>query len=391
MSRLNIFLHSMHSFLPKGMPGWNLRDKKGCDLPGIQNEANQPVQLLVLSDHIRDARSGELARDRGFESWDEVFVEIPWARKLPSQQEHPSMDTDQKSTISRRRMIYINAYNGDDYQNWSQGDINEHKRKQSDATDFSSWQIGCENAECDMHNVDSSLFETAKIEETAYDTIGKPKGSADAIEYFRQGINTALKSIANAERSGDSTFTYLYTAHPDKHMHALGIEHEEVTKVVKGIEKEVERFWRVLCDREALMSGQYDTARCDGSEPDLNSNENSSVDAAVVVTADHGHVTVHTGDMVTLPENIVDLLEYACIGVHGKVSRSHGLCCLYCIILTQASLLFRAGMHICIAEQAFNHCSKDDGSSILSYMTIFYCLEWMMPLTMVYLDRAICV
>ena len=41
-----------------GMPGWHLRDKKGCDLPGSHNEINnnyQPVQLLVLSDHIRDA------------------------------------------------------------------------------------------------------------------------------------------------------------------------------------------------------------------------------------------------------------------------------------------------------------------------------------------------
>ena len=46
-------------------------------------------------------------------------------------------------------------------------------------------------------------------------------------------------------------------AHPDKHMHALGVEHEEVTKVVRGIECEVERFWKVLSNRDLLMSGQY--------------------------------------------------------------------------------------------------------------------------------------
>eukprot|EP00986_Skeletonema_menzelii_P000510 scaffold152_cov220-Skeletonema_menzelii.AAC.2 len=41
-----------------GMPGWNLREKIGCDFPGNNNDkAHPPVQLLVLSDHIKDARS----------------------------------------------------------------------------------------------------------------------------------------------------------------------------------------------------------------------------------------------------------------------------------------------------------------------------------------------
>jgi len=34
------------------------------------------------------------------------------------------------------------------------------------------------------------------------------------------------------------------------------------------------------------------------------------------------HVTVRGDDMITLPKAIIDLLEYACIGVHGKVSRT---------------------------------------------------------------------
>ena len=71
------------------MPGWNLCDKRGCDFPGRQDDeaaarAGQPVQLLVLSDRIRDARLGGEASTVGFESWDDVFVEVPWARDIPS-------------------------------------------------------------------------------------------------------------------------------------------------------------------------------------------------------------------------------------------------------------------------------------------------------------------
>jgi len=45
-------------------------------------------------------------------------------------------------------MIYVNAYNGDGYQNWSQGgdSNNKGKRKQhNEAMDFSSWFIGANN------------------------------------------------------------------------------------------------------------------------------------------------------------------------------------------------------------------------------------------------------
>ena len=99
-------------------------------------------------------------------------------------------------------------------------------------------------------------------------------------------------------------------------MHSLGVEHKEVTKVVKGLESEVERFWRVLSNREVLLSGQYHTQQQQLGKS--NSNNKGTVDAAVIVTADHGHLTVHQNDMVSLPQNILALLEYACIGVHGK-------------------------------------------------------------------------
>jgi len=302
-----------------GMPGWNLRGKMGCDFPGMTT--HPPVQLLVLSDHIKDAQSGKLASEMGFDSWDEVFVEQPWARHVGGTSS--GGNNSKKPTTKQRRMIYINAYNGDDYQEWSQGTImndKEKKRKHSDATDFSEWQMGKQASESKKQS-SSTLFETAKIEETAFDTLGEPKGSVDAIQYYRDGINAALDLIAKAERHDEKTFTYLYTAHPDKHMHALGVEHIEVRNVVHGIERETERFWRVLGDREALLSGTYDMDSSSGGveqENRLKKEDGGAVDATVVLTADHGHVTVHPEDMVVLPECILELLEYACIGVHGK-------------------------------------------------------------------------
>jgi len=43
------------------MPGWNFRDKKGCNHLGNETNASshQPVQLLVLSDQMID-RGGKL-------------------------------------------------------------------------------------------------------------------------------------------------------------------------------------------------------------------------------------------------------------------------------------------------------------------------------------------
>ena len=277
-----------------GMPGWNLRDKSGCDFPS--DSAGPVVQILVLSDHIRDAKSGKLANEVGFDNWDKVFVEKPWSRSL-------------QQSNAPRKMIYINAYNGDDYQNWSQGGASE-------GTDFSSWQMGSNSTNIK----DDSLFDTAKIEETSFDTLGQPKGSTDAINFFRDGINAALAKISQAERRGETTFTYIYTAHPDKHMHSLGVEHEEVKKVIKGIDSEIKRFWKILADRDALIArdsfDEFDTKQ----EHDLADHScRIAVDATVVVTADHGHVTVEPEQMICLPKNIVECLEYANIGVHGKV------------------------------------------------------------------------
>mmetsp|Transcript_25519 Transcript_25519/g.53570 ORF Transcript_25519/g.53570 Transcript_25519/m.53570 type:complete len:620 (+) Transcript_25519:87-1946(+) len=308
-----------------GMPGWNLRDKKGCDLPGQNCVAGPVVQLRVLAEHIIDDSSGKLASETGFQSWDDVFVEVPWARKIYVDKNACRPEIQEKNKI-KRKMIYINAYNGDDYQNWSQGDNGTERSDKSEgnngrkrsASDFSEWQIGNENfqSETQRHQQHhSTLFETAKIEETAYDTLGTPKGSADAIKFFRDGVDSALSSIANAEKNGDFTFTYLYTAHPDKHMHSLGVEHDEVKNVVQGIESEIERFWRILGDRELLLMGKYDSNSVDLYIP--STEESKRIDASIIVTADHGHITIPPEDMMTLPDDILACLEYANVGVWG--------------------------------------------------------------------------
>ncbi len=77
-----------------------------------------------------------------------------------------------------------------------------------------------------------------------------------------------------------------------------------------------------------MLSGEYDL---DSKDSDLEQEKkkkkkkkrcwkegDDAVDATVVLTADHGHVTVQPKDMVVLPSSILELLEYACIGVQGK-------------------------------------------------------------------------
>lgn len=90
----------------------------------------------------------------------------------------------------------------------------------------------------------------------------------------------------------------MYTAHPDKHMHTLGTEHPEVVNVIRGIDKALERLWAGI----------------------------KHLDAALVVTADHGHVSVQPNEMVTLSDKLIDCLEYANIGVLGKGRHSYFHC-----------------------------------------------------------------
>jgi predicted AlkP superfamily pyrophosphatase or phosphodiesterase len=219
-------------------------------------------------------------------------------------------------------MTYINAYNED-----SNNDA-------TGATNFSSWQAGRTNEPM------ASSIDLATIGETAF----SPKGPHAALGYFRSGFCKALNSIAEAEASGQSTFTYLYTAHSDEHMHALGTDHPEFHTVVDGINGEQERLWDLLGDRSKLLS-KYNMTQCAESTP-------SRVDACVVVTADHGHVSVHTEDILELSNDIIECLEYANVGVHVKVCGASYVLFGVAVICSHAFAL----RHSLQGRQAYLHC-----------------------------------
>mmetsp|Transcript_24581 Transcript_24581/g.54759 ORF Transcript_24581/g.54759 Transcript_24581/m.54759 type:complete len:499 (-) Transcript_24581:123-1619(-) len=221
-----------------GQPGWDLRDQKGCDFPGDAGPGQ--VQLRVLHPFIADMKSGQPASDFGFKTED-IFVEPPWT-SLGS---------------SHRQMCFINAYNSTDFTKWYRGPHSDH---------------------------------AVLIPETVAETLTTPEGAVEAVAFFRRGVDAVVEGIEESERQGRMSYIYLYTAHPDKHMHALGVEHIEVQKVLEGLDSELERLWKELGSR----------------------------DVSLVVTADHGHVTVNSSNMVTLSAEMLDCLEYANVGVHGK-------------------------------------------------------------------------
>lgn len=290
-----------------GVPGWDLREQQRCEYPG---EASSLVQLRILAPRIMNVRSNEPA---DYASFDDVFLVPPWSRSL------------QKTC--ERRMTYINAYNPD------------NKGETARGSDFSSWQAGLTS------ETTVSPFDLATIGETAFLTLGEPEGSHTALSYFRDGVDKALGTIAKAEASSQSTFTYLYSAHPDKHMHALGTDHSEVHAVVNGINDEIERLWNLLGDRYKLLS-KYNVTLCDPESTP------SRIDACVVVTADHGHVSVHPEDMLVLSDDILECLEYANVGVHGKVCDVFYVLCGLAVICTHDFALRQSlqGRH------AFLHC-----------------------------------
>ena len=227
-----------------GVPGWDLRDQAGCEFPG--EAGHGPVQLRVLHARLSDMRTNEPLGERGFSS-SEVFVKAPWA--------NPS--------ASSRAMLFVNAYNKTEFPVW-------YRNGKPPATE----------EEC-----------AADIEETAAETLGQPEGSATAVEQFAKACAIVRDHVHAAERDGRSSYSYIYTAHPDKHMHALGAEHDEVKRVVVGLDAELRELWE---------------------------NGLAQYDATLVISADHGHMTVRPENMVVLQEELLDCLEYANIGVHGK-------------------------------------------------------------------------
>jgi len=228
-----------------GAPGWDLRDQKGCEFPG--EAGNGPVQLRVLHARVTDMRTHEPAGDRGFTEAD-VFVAQPWA----------------KPHEASRRMLFVNAYNNTEFPMWYRNE--------------------------GAHQVDPPC--AADISETVSETIGKPEGAKVAVEQFEKACGLTLRHVKAAEGAGRPSYTYIYTAHPDKHMHALGVEHSEVRKVVHGLDN-------------ALKTLHADLAA-------------EGVESALLVTADHGHISVKPEAMLELTPAQLECLEYANIGVHGK-------------------------------------------------------------------------
>ncbi|CAE7865323.1 unnamed protein product [Symbiodinium sp. KB8] len=229
-----------------GLPGWELRDQKGCEFPGAAGVG--PIQLTILDQVVRDMRTRKPVSDLGF-GIEDIYIRKPWV----SQGE------------SARRMKFVNAYNGTEFTNWYQ---------------------------------DKHCSSVMNIPETALETLGQPEGSQKAVEFFNAGVDAVISSVTESEEEGWQSYVYLYTAHPDKHMHALGVEHPEVTAVMTGIDQSLSRLWEHL--RE--------------------------LDATLIVTADHGHVTVKPEEMVVLPDELLNCLEYANVGVHGKGRHAYFHC-----------------------------------------------------------------
>eukprot|EP00439_Symbiodinium_sp_Y106_P071651 s299_g12.t3 len=229
-----------------GLPGWELRDQKGCEFPGAAGVG--PIQLTILDQVVRDMRTRKPVSDLGFDATD-IYIRKPWVAQGESS----------------RRMKFVNAYNGTEFTNWYQ---------------------------------DKHCSSVMNIPETALETLGQPEGSQKAVEFFNAGVDAVISSVTESEEEGWQSYVYLYTAHPDKHMHQLGVEHPEVTAVMTGIDKGLSRLWEHL----------------------------RKLDATLIVTADHGHVTVKPEEMVVLPDDLLNCLEYANVGVHGKGRHAYFHC-----------------------------------------------------------------
>ena len=171
-----------------GMPGWDLRDHAGVDFPG--DAAHGPVQLRVLDQKIMDMRSHRPAHEVGFNDDESILCAQPWSRFVGQ----------------HRHLTFISAYA---------------------STQFTTWSTSMGGGGKGM---------TSDIGETSSETLGKPEGSHRAIEMFHEGVDAVLRNLDDADSRGVATFTQLYTAHPDKHMHALGVEHTQVMAARRACE-----------------------------------------------------------------------------------------------------------------------------------------------------------
>ena len=194
---------------------------------------------------MKDKRTGKPVKDFGF-SEDDIFTLRPWTR-APEGGE------------SCRIMKFINPHNGDQFTEWYKGDFKDDKKD---------------------------------IQEVGAQTLGEPEGVQEALKHFYDGTEYILSTVEEAEQKDKKSYTYMYTAHPDKHMHKLGTHDDKVKQVIHGIDNHIEGLWKKLEERK--------------------------LDVTLLVTADHGHVTVEPDDMVEVPEKLLDCCEYANVGVSGK-------------------------------------------------------------------------
>mmetsp|Transcript_33097 Transcript_33097/g.54659 ORF Transcript_33097/g.54659 Transcript_33097/m.54659 type:complete len:576 (+) Transcript_33097:96-1823(+) len=328
-----------------GVPGWDLREVMGCDYPG--DPVADTVQLRVLAPKITNLRTGAPTT---YPSIDDVFVAKPWARAI-------------RQNRALRRMMYINAYNGDEFPSWYQGtttaagtdnqEESHENRTASVTTDFSAWQMAGSNDDptddVTTRTYDGrDPFEAVKIHETAQETLGEPEGSKAAIQFFADGVDASLSAIANVQELGQKSFHYIYTAHPDKHMHALGTNHPEVAAVVQGINDQVERLCHSLSNRSTFLQKYGKNNGAAGDSED----SSSAMDVSIIITADHGHITVSPDEMIQLPSNVIECLEYANIGVHGK--GRHGY--LHC----------KSGLQTALRERWRSHKELSDAFLLLT-------------------------
>ena len=269
-----------------GCPGWNLRDQAGCEFPG--EPTSGPVHLRVLDSVVKDARTNEDASALGFASPAAVYVKPPWT----------------EVGASCRKMLFVNAYNRSGFSRWSKGTPHDCEEciRDTGEVDFAPLPPTPPPTPPTDNNGDrtatqrpaaASVSESAPSDaasEAAAETIGRPEGTEAALRYLDDALGHVAARLAEAEAKGWRTYSYVYTAHPDKHMHALGTVHEEVSRLVRGIDSRLASFWRNSC---------------------------GALDATLLITADHGHISVEPEHMVQLPPTLVECLEYANVGVHG--------------------------------------------------------------------------
>ena len=278
-----------------GIVGWDLKqNNKKCTFPGMppQTQDNiDDVQIRILDKYFTDASSGKsLLNDLGY-AINDIFMDKPWIEKINN--------VTKQNNNYNREMFYINAYNGDEFQNWCQSKEQDKTMSQPiKASEFSLWQRG--RGDGSINNTKNKISKTITIGETDSASIGTNEGTLKTIDYLQHGLLNATKEILlSKEKNNDdenkSTFTYVYTAHPDKHMHKLGTSHVEIKNLIQGFNNTIETFWN-----DVIIS-------------------NNINDVTMIITADHGHITVSKEDTILLPDDVLECLSYANIGIHGKV------------------------------------------------------------------------